>query len=523
MQQKVASLSQRSCQHPSSPLSRQPASGRAAIPQQSRAFRRGAPGAPGLRPPSRPHHKPQHPHKSTPPAPDLSSCTLGRRPDVFNGDAARLPPFLPNLQTPTITTARPNAADSTPSRPGPANPSPSSSPSASPSAGGPAPNPATTPAAPSVGASPPSQPTPASPHEAPAAPAPAPVVVLVDAWCAQLRHLHLAAQRLHRDMDAALRDLDSTDLNLATRPDLRQAERLHKVLSAHLSLRPSAAAAAAAPGGGAGSLRRNHRDVALMAAAVAANDDAEGDGDEAEEGEWDGEGVQEVGGGDGGLRALLRRVEAAAAQLAVIGERHEAGAYAALRRFYFSPDEPLRAISLRCEQYRRQLERAVEACGADSPQVAALLEEIASALSSRTVIAFLELYDWSRAGGGEEEEPLPQLQPQAAAAAAAAAAALAALTAAEAGTAQRGGAPGMSAEAGGAEHGPGGGGEGGGGGRVGRLAASAAADYWAVQELRQELEVVRRAAEAGGVALGALLRLADSVPPPEEEERGAEG
>ncbi|GLC39711.1 hypothetical protein PLESTM_000931600 [Pleodorina starrii] len=493
-----------------------PASGRAAIPQQSRAFRRGAPGAPGLRPPSRPHHKPQHPHKSTPQAPDLSSCTLGRRPDVFNGDAARLPPFLPNLQTPTTntntntnTTARPNAADSTPSRPEPANPSPSSSPSASPSAGATAPDPATTLAAPSGAASPPSQPTPASSHEAAPAPAaPAPAAVLVDAWCAQLRHLHLAAQRLHRDMDVALRDLDSTDLNLATRPDLRQAERLHKVLSAHLSLRLPAAAAAAP--GGAGS--RSRHDVTLTAAAVAVA--AKGDDDE----EGDGDGVEEVGGGDGGLHALLRRVEVAAAQLALIGERHEAGAYAALRRFYFSPDEPLRAISLRCEQYRRQLERAVEACGADSPQVAALLEEIASALSSRTVIAFLELYDWSRAGGGDEEDPLLPPPP-----AAAAAAALAVPAAAEAGTVQRGGAPGMSAEAGAAEHGPGGGGEGGGGGRVGRLAASAAADYWAVQELRQELEVVRRAAEAGGVALGALLRLADSVPPPEEKERGEEG
>ncbi len=46
-------------------------------------------------------------------------------------------------------------------------------------------------------------------------------------------------------------------------------------------------------------------------------------------------------------------------------------------------------------------------------------------------------------------------------------------------------------------------------GHVGQLAAAAAADYWSLQELRQELEVVRRSAEAAGVPLAVLLRLAD--------------
>ena len=106
------------------------------------------------------------------------------------------------------------------------------------------------------------------------------------------------------------------------------------------------------------------------------------------------------------------------------------------------------------------------------------MEEVAAALSSHTVAAFLEL----------ELEGLGEVQGQARGEAAAADTV--------AGTDASSGDAGDAAEDSG-------------GGSLERLAVAAAADYYSLQELRQELEVVGRSAEAAGVPVGQLLRLAD--------------
>ncbi|KAG2442286.1 hypothetical protein HXX76_002372 [Chlamydomonas incerta] len=302
-------------------------------------------------------------------------------------------------------------------------------------------------------------------------------------WCEQLRRLHRTATATQRRLDEVLRDLDT--LELGTGPELRAAERLGKVLATYLSFAfPGAAGAPEEPGTGPAGVD--------LGCSSSTNGSSNGSSSGQMIGQAEHAASQHrqpvVDDSAARLRGLLARVEVAAAQLADIGRRHEAGAYAPLRRFYFSPDEPLLAISLRSEQYRRHLEGAVAACGPDSPEVANLVEEVAAALSSHTVTAFLEL----------------ELQAESGARAHGAASADGAVGGDS--SASSGGAVSKSVtsvEADDVEA------DGRGGGSLERLAVAAAGDYYSLQELRQELEVVGRSAEAAGVPVGQLLHLAD--------------
>ncbi|KAG2433555.1 hypothetical protein HYH02_012672 [Chlamydomonas schloesseri] len=384
----------------------------------SRGLSRGSTGRGG---PHRPHHAPP---------PDQKACTLGRRPDVFNGDAARILGQQP----------QPAQQRQPPEQPAAQAPAGNLPPAGQPAASG-ALVPSTTTATLNL---------PVSSSTPPAAAA---------LWCEQLRHLNRTATATQRRLDELLRDLDT--LELGTSHELRAAERLGKVLATYLSFAFPGAAGDPEPGANA-------------AAATGPSSAAH-------------------------LRALLARVEAAAAQLAAIGRRHEAGAYAPLRRFYFSPDEPLIAISLRSEQYRRQLEGAAAACGPDSPEVANLVEEVAAALSSHTITAFLEL-EGQRAGAPGAPGVVEAIADSDMGSAASSTGSMR-----EGEAAAQGRLRGYVGEGDDEEMGARGAGE----GSLERLAVAAAADYYSLQELRQELEVVGRSAEAAGVPVGQLLRLAD--------------
>ena len=299
---------------------------------------------PGRGGPHRPHHAPP---------PDQKACTLGRRPDIFNGDAARILGQQPQ-------TAQQQLPD----------------------------QPARAPAARSPAAVLPATPAPAATHGLASASAAASTLVLTPSsadpasaaalWCDQLRRLHRTATATQRRLDGLLRDLDT--LELGTGPELRAAERLGKVLATYLSFAfPGAMEPPEEPGT---SLARPGMSSSSSTTGSSSSSSSSGSGssrDSSSKG-WAFHGAHRASGREqqqpvapessvGHLRSLLARVEAAAAQLADIGRRHEAGAYAPLRRFYFSPDEPLQAISLRSEQYRRQLEGAAVACGPDSPEV----------------------------------------------------------------------------------------------------------------------------------------------------------
>ncbi|KAG2498101.1 hypothetical protein HYH03_003859 [Edaphochlamys debaryana] len=251
--------------------------------------------------------------------------------------------------------------------------------------------------------------------------------------------------------------MDSIDM--ATGADVTAAERTARVLQAALSLRPPPAASTTSPhtpapaNTTAEAPSPNHPPTASAATPAAVypplssctrSDGSNPSTSGRPQTEADPGPVSTSSAGPT-LRKLLLRTQAAAEALAAIGARHDAGSYSPLRRFYFSADEPLQALRLRTEQYRRQLLRAAEASGPGSREVAVLLEEVAAALSSRTVSAFLE---FEGATGAD------------------------------------------SADA---------------------LAASAASDWAALATLRAELEAVGRCAEAEGLPLTELLRLAEAA------------
>ncbi len=222
---------------------------------------------------------------------------------------------------------------------------------------------------------------PAPPHQPlrPAIPPPASREAVYDGvrlCLTSMQAVQRRAQSLHRRLHGALQHLDGLDL--ATREDLREADRLRKVLAAAISFAvPSPYIGTAAMGGrpqpeggrGAGygqhplehpvldtSQLRRTPDPLETTAKNSGNNSVSSSTSTAAASYGDGGGVEP----EGGLMPLLHRVDAARAQLAAIGSRHEGGAYGPLRRYYFGADEPLTVLAVRSREYCRVLARAAE-------------------------------------------------------------------------------------------------------------------------------------------------------------------
>lgn len=186
------------------------------------------------------------------------------------------------------------------------------------------------------------------------------------------------AQSMHRRLHGALQHLDGLDL--ATREDLREADRLRKVLAAAISFSQPSPYPAAAPGARGGSPKRQglhgdgcdqhpvERPVPETSQTRATTDPPKSAAISNSAGNVGSNtsvsaAARGSGGGveaDGGLMPLLHRVDAAREQLGAIGSRHEGGAYGPLRRYYFASDEPLTVLAVRSREYCRVLTRAAE-------------------------------------------------------------------------------------------------------------------------------------------------------------------